>query len=163
MQDITEKQIAEWKEELIRQVQTRDNAQKELDSANININALQGGVQFGELLLKKNESSDQQLDISAFYEKSRRFFDQMGPNIRYLAMVKQGIKALKQYAYVWRKHGCYKYRPFPITSEKIEWLDEESVKKLSGTFDLKFITKLGEINREAFLLQQKITRLLQLF
>lgn len=60
MQDITEKQIAEWKEELVRQVQTRDNAQKELDAANININALQGGVQFGELLLKKNESLNQQ-------------------------------------------------------------------------------------------------------
>ena len=60
MQDITEKQIAEWKEELVRQVQTRDAAQKELDAANININALQGGVQFGELLLKKNESLSQQ-------------------------------------------------------------------------------------------------------
>ena len=60
MQDITEKQIVEWKEELARQVQTRDAAQKELDSANININALQGGVQFGELLLKKNESPSQQ-------------------------------------------------------------------------------------------------------
>ena len=60
MQDITEKQIAEWKEELVRQVQTRDNAQKELDAANVNINALQGGVQFGELLLKKNESLGQQ-------------------------------------------------------------------------------------------------------
>ena len=60
MQDITEKQVAEWKEELVRQVQTRDNAQKELDAANININALQGGVQFGELLLKKNESLGQQ-------------------------------------------------------------------------------------------------------
>ena len=61
MQEITEKQIAEWKEELVRQVQTRDAAQKELDSANININALQGGVQFGELLLKKNESISQPL------------------------------------------------------------------------------------------------------
>ena len=60
MQDITEKQIAEWKEEVVRQVQTRDNAQKELDAANVNINALQGGVQFGELLLKKNESLSQQ-------------------------------------------------------------------------------------------------------
>ena len=60
MQDITEKQIAEWKEELVRQVQTRDAAQKELDAANITINALQGGIQFGELLLKKNESLGQQ-------------------------------------------------------------------------------------------------------
>ena len=63
MQDITEKQITEWKEELVRQVQTRDNAQKDLEAANININALQGGVQFGELLLKKNESLSQQSDI----------------------------------------------------------------------------------------------------
>ena len=60
MQEITKQQIAEWKEELVKQVQTRDNAQKELDAANININALQGGVQFGELLLKKNESLSQQ-------------------------------------------------------------------------------------------------------
>ena len=60
MQEITQKQVAEWKEELVRQVQTRDNAQKELDAANININALQGGIQFGELLLKKNESLGQQ-------------------------------------------------------------------------------------------------------
>ena len=64
MQDITEKQIAEWKEELVRQVQTRDAAQKELDAANLNINALQGGVQFGELLLKKNESLNQQSDTT---------------------------------------------------------------------------------------------------
>ena len=63
MQEITQKQVAEWKEELVRQVQTRDNAQKELDSANLNINALQGGIQFGELLLKKNESLSQQSNI----------------------------------------------------------------------------------------------------
>ena len=60
MQEITQKQIAEWKEELVRQVQTRDAAQKELDAANLNINALQGGIQFGDLLLKKNESLNQQ-------------------------------------------------------------------------------------------------------
>ena len=59
MQEITQKQVAEWKEELVRQVQTRDTAQKELDAANININALQGGIQFGELLLKKSESLSQ--------------------------------------------------------------------------------------------------------
>ena len=59
MKNITEKQILEWKEELDRQVKTRDHAKKVLDESNSNINALQGGVQFGELLLKKNESSDQ--------------------------------------------------------------------------------------------------------
>lgn len=72
MQDITEKQIAEWKEELVRQVQTRDAAQKELDSANININALQGGVQFGELLLKKNESLGQQSGTVDLNPQSKR-------------------------------------------------------------------------------------------
>ena len=72
MQDITEKQIAEWKEELVRQVQTRDNAQKELDAANVNINALQGGVQFGELLLKKNESLNQQSDTTDLNPQSEK-------------------------------------------------------------------------------------------
>ena len=59
MQAITEKQILEWKEELDKQVKTRDHAQKVLDESNTNIKALSGGIQFGEMLLKKNESSDQ--------------------------------------------------------------------------------------------------------
>ena len=59
MQAITEKQIIEWKEELNKQAKTRDHAKKVYDEALSNINALQGGIQFGELLLKKNESSDQ--------------------------------------------------------------------------------------------------------
>ena len=59
MQGITEKQILEWKEELDKQIKTRDHAQKVFDEAVVNINVLQGGIQFGELLLKKNESSNQ--------------------------------------------------------------------------------------------------------
>ena len=62
MQAITEKQILEWKEELDRQTKTRDHAQKVLDESNANIKALQGGIQFGEVLLKKNESLNQQSD-----------------------------------------------------------------------------------------------------
>ena len=62
MQAITEKQILEWKEELDRQTKTRDHAQKVLDEANANIKALSGGIQFGEMLLKKNESLNQQSD-----------------------------------------------------------------------------------------------------
>ena len=72
MQEITKQQIAEWKEELVKQVQTRDNAQKELDAAKININALQGGVQFGELLLKKNESLSQQSGTVDLNPQSKR-------------------------------------------------------------------------------------------
>ena len=60
MQGITEKQILEWKEELDKQLKTRDHAKKVLEEAVLNINVLQGGIQFGELLLKKNESSSQQ-------------------------------------------------------------------------------------------------------
>ena len=56
---ITEKQILEWKEELDRQTKTRDHAQKVLDESNTNIKALSGGIQFGEMLLKKNESEVQ--------------------------------------------------------------------------------------------------------
>ena len=59
MKSITEKQILEWKEELAKQVKTKDHAKKVLDEAVVNINVLQGGIQFGELLLKKNESSNQ--------------------------------------------------------------------------------------------------------
>ena len=60
MKSVTEKQILEWKEELAKQVKTRDHAKKVFDEATININVLEGGIQFGELLLKKNESSNQQ-------------------------------------------------------------------------------------------------------
>ena len=59
MKSSTEKQILEWQEELSRQVKTRDHAKKVYDEAVVNINVLQGGIQFGEVLLKKNESSDQ--------------------------------------------------------------------------------------------------------
>ena len=59
MKSITEKQLLEWKEELAKQTKTRDHAKKVLDEADTNIKALSGGIQFGELLLRKNESLDQ--------------------------------------------------------------------------------------------------------
>ena len=62
MQALTEKQILEWKEELAKQIKTRDHAKKVFDEATTNISVLEGGIQFGEMLLKKNESSDQQSD-----------------------------------------------------------------------------------------------------
>ena len=61
MKSITEKQILEWKEELARQTKTKDHAKKVFDECTTNINVLQGGIQFGELLLKKNESISQPL------------------------------------------------------------------------------------------------------
>jgi len=72
MQAITEKQILEWKEELDKQIKTRDHAQKVLDEANANIKALSGGIQFGEMLLKKNESSDQQSNTTELNPQSEK-------------------------------------------------------------------------------------------
>ena len=72
MQAITEKQILEWKEELNKQAKTRDHAKKVYDEALSNINALQGGIQFGELLLKKNESSNQPTGIVELDQQSEK-------------------------------------------------------------------------------------------
>ena len=60
MKSNIEKQILEFQEELSKQVKTRDHAKKVFDECTNNINALQGGIQFGEMLLKKSESLDQQ-------------------------------------------------------------------------------------------------------
>ena len=68
----TEKQILEWKEELAKQVKTRDHAKKVFEEAINNINALQGGIQFGELLLKKNESSNQPTGIVELGQQSKK-------------------------------------------------------------------------------------------
>ena len=72
MKAITEKQILEWKEELAKQIKTRDHAKKVLDEAALNINVLQGGIQFGEVLLKKNESSNQPTGIVELGQQSRK-------------------------------------------------------------------------------------------
>ena len=72
MKSITEKQIIQWKEELAKQIQQRDQAKKVFDECVNNINALQGGIQFGELLLKKNESSNQPTGIVELDQQSRK-------------------------------------------------------------------------------------------
>jgi hypothetical protein len=72
MKVTTEKQILEWKEELDRQVKTRDHAKKVLEEAINNINALQGGIQFGELLLKKNESLNQPTGTVELGQQSKK-------------------------------------------------------------------------------------------
>ena len=72
MQAITEKQILEWKEEIDKQVKTREHAQKVLLEAEANIKALSGGIQFGEMLLKKNESSDQPSDTVELVQQSEK-------------------------------------------------------------------------------------------
>tara|TARA_R100000353_G_scaffold47325_1_gene37673 strand:- start:370 stop:582 length:213 start_codon:yes stop_codon:yes gene_type:complete len=62
MQNITEKQILSWKEELDKQIKTRDHAKKVFDESTLNINVLQGGIQFGENLLKQAKEEETQAD-----------------------------------------------------------------------------------------------------
>ena len=72
MKSTTEKQIDDWKAELKKQIETRDHAKKVFDESTNNINVLQGGIQFGELLLRKNESSNQPTGIVELGQQSRK-------------------------------------------------------------------------------------------
>ena len=63
MRSIIEKQILEWKEELAKQVKTKDQAEKVLMEANKAILMIEGGIQAKEMLLKKIESADQPAGI----------------------------------------------------------------------------------------------------
>ena len=62
MQSITEKQILEWKEELKVHKERLEQAQAVVEQETKFVSMVEGGIQFGEMLLKKNESSDQQSD-----------------------------------------------------------------------------------------------------
>ena len=55
MKAIIEKQILQWKEELAKQVQTRNQAEKVLAETNKTILMIEGGIQAKEMLLKKIE------------------------------------------------------------------------------------------------------------
>ena len=61
MQSITEKQILEWKEELKVHKERLEQAQAVVQQETRFIAMVEGGIQFGEMMLKKIESSDQQL------------------------------------------------------------------------------------------------------
>jgi len=72
MKSIIEKQILEWKEELARQVQTKNQAEKVLNDTNKNILMIEGGIQAKEMLLKKIESSSQQSDTMGQDQQSKK-------------------------------------------------------------------------------------------
>ena len=59
MKSLIEKQILEWKEELAKQVKTKDQAEKVLMEANKAILMIEGGIQAKEMLLKKIEQECQ--------------------------------------------------------------------------------------------------------
>ena len=72
MDSITQKQILDWKEELDKQKQTKLQAEQVLANAIKSIDMLEGGIQFGEMLLKKNESSNQQSNTTELTLQSRK-------------------------------------------------------------------------------------------
>ena len=59
MKSIIEKQLVQWKEELAKHVETRNQAQKVLEDETKTILMIEGGIQFGEIALKKSESTTQ--------------------------------------------------------------------------------------------------------
>ena len=59
MKSLIEKQILEWKEELAKQVKTKDQAEKVLMEANKAILMIEGGIQAKEMLLRKIEQESQ--------------------------------------------------------------------------------------------------------
>ena len=59
MNSITEKQILEWKEELKVHKERLEQAQAVVQQETRFVSMVEGGIQFGEMLLKKIESSNQ--------------------------------------------------------------------------------------------------------
>ena len=59
MKSIIEKQLVQWKEELAKQVKTKDQAEKVSMEANKAILMIEGGIQAKEMLLKKIEQECQ--------------------------------------------------------------------------------------------------------
>ena len=72
MKSIIEKQLVQWKEELAKHVQTRNQAQKVLEEETKTILLIEGGIQAKEMLLKKIESSDQPTGIVELNQQSRK-------------------------------------------------------------------------------------------
>ncbi len=62
MESVTQKQILEWKEELTKHKERLEQAEAVVKQETELISMIQGGIQFGENVLKKSESSDQLTD-----------------------------------------------------------------------------------------------------
>ena len=72
MKNVIEKQILEWKEELAKQIKTKDQSKQVLEQCNRTILMLEGGIQAQELLLKKNELADQPTDTVELDQQSEK-------------------------------------------------------------------------------------------
>ena len=72
MKGIIEKQLVQWKEELAKQIKTKEQAEKVLMEANRTILMIEGGIQAKEMLLKKIESSTQPTGIVELDQQSKK-------------------------------------------------------------------------------------------
>lgn len=65
MQSITEKQILEWQEELKVHKERLEQAKLVVEQETKVISMIEGGIQFGELMVKKIEQESQQTNTEA--------------------------------------------------------------------------------------------------
>ena len=70
MSAITQKQVLQWKEELKTHKERLAQAQSVVQTETRVISMIEGGIQFGDSLLKKNESSTQQSDTVELGQQS---------------------------------------------------------------------------------------------
>ena len=70
IKNIIEKQILEWKEELAKQIKTKEQAEKVLAETNRTILMIEGGIQATEMVLKKIEQESQQEDTKELKQQS---------------------------------------------------------------------------------------------
>ena len=70
MKSIIEKQLVQWKEELAKQVKTKEQAEKVLMETNRAILLIEGGIQAKEMLLKKIEQESQPTGIVELNQES---------------------------------------------------------------------------------------------
>ena len=70
MKEITEKQVLEWQEELKLHKERLAQAKAVVEQETKLIAMIEGGIQFGDSLLKKNESSIQQSDTVELDQQS---------------------------------------------------------------------------------------------
>ena len=71
MKAIIEKQLVQWKEELAKHIQTKNQAQKVLEEETKTILLIEGGIQAKEMLLKKIEQESQQADKAEPTQESK--------------------------------------------------------------------------------------------
>ena len=72
MKGIIEKQLVQWKEELAKHIQTKNQAQRVLEEETKTILMIEGGIQAKEMLLKKIESSNQPTGIVELDQESEK-------------------------------------------------------------------------------------------